>query len=133
MIAPMVISGCGFAIAIPAVTKAVVSSVEQGDIGKASGAFSTMRQLGGAFGVAILVAVFAAAGSYASGHAFSDGFAPAIGVSAGLSLAGAVAGLALPRRRAATQSAPARAVPALRDPAGRDYAPNPVNVASCGL
>jgi EmrB/QacA subfamily drug resistance transporter len=112
MIAPMVISGCGFAIALPAVTKAVVSSVAQGDIGKASGAFSTMRQLGGAFGVAILVAVFAAAGSYASGHAFSDGFAPAIGVSAGLALAGAVAGLALPRRRAATQSAPAHTVPA---------------------
>src|SRR6266851_2112964 len=42
MIAPMVISGCGFAIAIPAVTKAVVSSVAPNDIGKAAGAFSTM-------------------------------------------------------------------------------------------
>ena len=125
MIAPMVISGCGFAIAIPAVTKAVVSSVEQGDIGKASGAFSTMRQLGGAFGVAILVAVFAAAGSYASGHAFSHGFAPAIGVSAGLSLAGAVAGLALPRRRVPAGSAPAHAVPALETQApGLEYVAN---------
>jgi len=113
MIAPMVISGCGFAIAIPAVTKAVVSSVAQGDIGKASGAFSTMRQLGGAFGVATLVAVFAAAGSYASGHAFSDGFAPAMGVSAGLSLAGAVAGLVLPGRRVPAGSTAAHAVPAL--------------------
>jgi predicted MFS family arabinose efflux permease len=58
MIAPMVISGIGFAMAIPAVTKSVVSSVAPGDIGKASGAFSAMRQLGGAFGVAALVTVF---------------------------------------------------------------------------
>jgi len=102
MIAPMVVSGSGFAMAIPAVTKSVVSSVAPSDIGKASGAFSTMRQLGAAFGIAVLVAVFAAAGSYASARAFSAGFAPAIGVAAGLSLAGAIAGLALPRRRAAS-------------------------------
>jgi EmrB/QacA subfamily drug resistance transporter len=101
MIAPMVISGCGFALAIPAVTKAVVSSVAPGDIGKASGAFAAMRQLGGAFGVAALVTVFAAAGSYASARAFSDGFAPAIGVAAALSLAGLAAGLALPGRAGA--------------------------------
>jgi EmrB/QacA subfamily drug resistance transporter len=50
MIAPMVISGCGFAIATPAVTRSVVGSVAPGDIGEASGAFSAMRQLGGAFG-----------------------------------------------------------------------------------
>jgi len=119
MIAPMVISGAGFAIAIPAVTKSVVSSVAPDDIGKASGTFSTMRQLGGAFGIAIGVAVFTAAGSYASARAFSDGFAPAIGVAAGLSLAGAAAGLALPRRRAVSESAPAHAVPALETRLGR--------------
>jgi hypothetical protein len=77
----------------------VVSSVAPRDIGKASGTFSTMRQLGGAFGVAIGVAVFAAAGSYASPRAFSDGFVAAMGVAAGLALAGFVAALALPRRR----------------------------------
>jgi EmrB/QacA subfamily drug resistance transporter len=99
MVAPMVISGLGLAIAIPAVTKSVVGSVAAADIGKASGSFSTLRQLGGAFGVAALVAVFSAAGSYASAGAFSDGFAPAMGVAAALSLAGAAAGLALPQRR----------------------------------
>jgi EmrB/QacA subfamily drug resistance transporter len=119
MIAPMVISGCGFAMAIPAVTKSVVSSVAASDIGKASGAFSALRQLGGAFGVAALVAVFAAVGSYASAGAFSDGFAPAIGVAAGLSLAGAAAGLALPGRRAATQRPASRLAPAVKTPAGR--------------
>jgi EmrB/QacA subfamily drug resistance transporter len=119
MIAPMVISGCGFAMAIPAVTKSVVSSVAPSDIGKASGTFTTMRQLGGAFGIAIGVAVFSAAGSYASARAFSGGFTPAIGAAAGMSLAGAAAGLALPRRRAVTESAPAHAVPALETRAGR--------------
>jgi EmrB/QacA subfamily drug resistance transporter len=104
MIAPMVISGCGFAIAIPAITKSVVSSVAPRDIGKASGTFSTMRQLGGAFGVAIGVAVFAAAGSYASPRSFSDGFVPAMGVAAGLALAGFVAALVLPRRRRTADS-----------------------------
>jgi hypothetical protein len=63
-----------------------------------------MRELGGVFGIAVVVAVFASAGGYASAAAFTDGFAPAIGVAAGLSLAGAVAGLALPGRRAATEA-----------------------------
>ncbi len=88
LVAPLFISGAGLGLAIPAVTKAVVGSVPPGDIGKASGVFSTMRQLGGAFGVAILAAVFTSAGSYASAGAFSDGFAPALAAAAGLALAG---------------------------------------------
>jgi EmrB/QacA subfamily drug resistance transporter len=112
LIAPMVIMGAGVSMAFPAVQKAVMSAVAPGEIGKASGTYNTMRQLGGAFGVAIAVAVFAAAGSYASAQAFSDGFAPTLGVSAGLSLAGAIAGIALPRRREATAVAHAIAIPA---------------------
>jgi EmrB/QacA subfamily drug resistance transporter len=107
MLAPMMISGAGLALALPAVTKAVVGSVPPGDIGKASGAFSTMRQLGGAFGVAILAAVFAAAGSYASAAAFSDGFARATAAAAGLAFAGAIAALALPGQRTKAQPRPA--------------------------
>ena len=57
------------------------------------------RQLGGAFGVAVLVAVFTGAGSYASAEAFSDGFAAALAACAGLSLLGALASFALPRRQ----------------------------------
>jgi EmrB/QacA subfamily drug resistance transporter len=109
MIAPMFISGAGIGLAIPAATKAVIGAVPPGDIGKASGVFSTMRQLGGAFGVAILAAVFTAAGSYASPAAFSDGFAPALAAAAGLALAGGLAGLVLPGRRNQAESAPADA------------------------
>jgi EmrB/QacA subfamily drug resistance transporter len=111
MLAPLIVSGTGITLAMPAVTKAVVGSVPFRDIGKASGAFSTMRQLGGAFGVAILAAVFAAAGNYAAPAAFSDGFAPATFAAACLALAGAFAALALPRRHPAP-AAPAEAAPA---------------------
>jgi len=60
-----------------------------------------LRQLGGAFGVAILAAVFSHAGSFHSAQAFSDGFSPAMVVSAAFSLLGVFAGLLLPRRRSA--------------------------------
>jgi MFS family permease len=98
LVAPMSIVGVGFAIAIPAVTKSVTSNVAPPDIGKASGTYSTLRQLGGAFGVAVLAAVFAAVGGYASALAFSDGFTASLGVAAGIALAGSIAGAALPKR-----------------------------------
>jgi EmrB/QacA subfamily drug resistance transporter len=104
LVAPLVISGTGIAMASPAALSSVMSSVAPQFVGKASGAFSTLRQLGGAFGVAVLVAVFAAAGGYASPDEFSDGFAAALGACAGLSLLGALAGLARPARRGANES-----------------------------
>jgi hypothetical protein len=74
-----------------------------------------MRQLGGAFGVAVLVAVFAGAGGYSSAQAFNDGFVAATAAGAGLSVVGALAGIAVPRRGQAEGQDPARArvVPAL--------------------
>jgi MFS family permease len=99
MIAPMTVAGAGLAIAIPATAKSVVSAAAPADIGKASGAYSSVRQLGGAFGVAILVAVFAGAGSYASPHSFSNGYASAMAAAAALALLGALTGTALPRSR----------------------------------
>ena len=57
-----------------------------------------MRQLGGAFGVAVLGAAFAATGSYATPAAFSHGFTTAFAVAAGLALAGTAAGTILPGR-----------------------------------
>jgi MFS family permease len=107
---PLVLSGAGIAMSLPAAQSAVMSSVAPPDMGKASGSFSTMRQLGGAFGVAVLVAVFAATGTYASAQEFSDGFVAATVACAGLSLVGALAGSLLPGRQAPRQAAPARPV-----------------------
>jgi EmrB/QacA subfamily drug resistance transporter len=112
MVAPLVLSGAGFAIAIPAIQSAVIGSVAPQHMGKASGTLSTMRQLGGVFGVAILAAVFAAAGSYASTQAFTDGFVAAVGASGALALAGAFAGVVVPSRRATSRVRSKRIVPA---------------------
>jgi EmrB/QacA subfamily drug resistance transporter len=114
IVAPLILSGTGVAMSIPAAQSSVMTSVGPRDIGKASGVFSTMRQLGGAFGVALLVAVFAGTGSYSSPQAFSDGFVAATGACAGLSLIGAAAGLALPRHRepSGVQRADGHPVPA---------------------
>jgi EmrB/QacA subfamily drug resistance transporter len=105
LVAPLVISGAGIAMASPAAVSSVMSSIAPQFIGKASGTVNTLRQLGGAFGLAVLVAVFAAVGSYASPEEFSDGFAAAIGACAGLSLVGALAGFGLPARRGAAETA----------------------------
>jgi EmrB/QacA subfamily drug resistance transporter len=95
MVPPMILAGAGFAVAVTIAQRAVVGAVPMPDIGKASGTLSTIRQVGGAFGVALTVAVFARAGSHATPMAFSHGFAAANGVAAMLSLAGAAAGLFL--------------------------------------
>jgi EmrB/QacA subfamily drug resistance transporter len=96
LIAPMALAGAGFGLAIPAVTRAATSNVPPADIGRASGAYSMMRQLGGAFGVAILGAAFSVTGGYSSAAAFSDGFTTAFAVAAGIALAGAVVAAMLP-------------------------------------
>jgi EmrB/QacA subfamily drug resistance transporter len=102
-VVPSIVTGIGASIAIPPAQIAVVGAVGAGEIGKAAGANTMLRELGGVFGIAIVVAVFAAAGSYASPQAFADGFVPAIAASAALALAGALASLALPGRHPAPQ------------------------------
>jgi hypothetical protein len=67
--------------------------------GQASGANNAIRELGGVFGVAVLASIFSHYGGYGSGQAFVDGLNPAIWVGAAVVLAGAVAALAIPRRR----------------------------------
>ena len=102
LLGPFIVAGVGVSMAIPAAQNSVVGSVEDDDLGKASGANSMMRELGGVFGIAVAVAVFAANGSYHSSAHFIEGFAPAIRASAGFSLLGAVAAAFLPGRRSAS-------------------------------
>jgi EmrB/QacA subfamily drug resistance transporter len=110
LLGPFILAGVGVSMAIPAAQNSVVGSIGADAVGKAAGANSMMRELGGVFGIALAVAVFGGAGGYASATQFIDGFGPAIGVAAGLSLIGAIVGLALPKRRDA--AVPALAVPA---------------------
>ncbi|MCW2796850.1 MFS transporter [Nocardioides sp.] len=99
MLAPFIVAGVGVSMAIPAAQNSVIGSVDPDAIGKAAGVNSTMRELGGVFGISVAVAVFAGTGGYASAQAFVDGFAPAIGVAAGFAALGAIVALGLPARR----------------------------------
>ena len=118
LVAPLIVAGVGVSMAIPSGQNSVLGSVALEAVGKAAGANSMMRELGGVFGIAVAVAAFAGAGGYVSAAAFTDGFAAAMGVAAALSFAGAVAGLALPGRREATERRLARASPALEAEGG---------------
>jgi EmrB/QacA subfamily drug resistance transporter len=98
LILPFVVSGVGISMTIPSAQSAVIGAVPTAAIGAASGTFNTVRQLGGAFGIAITTAVFTARGGLGTAATFSDGFGYAIATAAALALAGAVVGLYLPRR-----------------------------------
>jgi EmrB/QacA subfamily drug resistance transporter len=115
LIAPMIVSGVGISMSFPAAQNSVVGSVPEDAVGKASGINTTMRELGGVFGIAIAVAMFAGAGSYASAQAFSDGFVAAIATSAGLSLLAAIAGSTLPSRRTISAAPLSSATPAFEE------------------
>ena len=119
LVVPLVLSGAGVAMSVPAAQSVVLGAVEPQDIGRASGAFSTLRQLGGTFGVAVLVAVFAGAGGYSSPQAFSNGFAPAIAVCGALALLAALAGAAIPARRPAAAARDLSAHVAPATPGGK--------------
>jgi len=97
---PLAIAGAGLSMAMPAAQSAVLGAVEPPDIGKVSGLFNALRQLGGLVGVALTATMFVRAGGYASAQEFSNGFAAALWTSALLSLAGAAMGMRLRGRQA---------------------------------
>ena len=115
---PSIVAGVGVSMAIPAAQSSVVGSFSLEEVGKAAGANSMMRELGGVFGVAVSAAVFAGAGSFASPEAFLDGFAPAVGVLAAFSALGATVALALPGRSRTDDAIPVSPVPALEGAGG---------------
>lgn len=115
LIPPFMVSGVGLSLAIPAAQSAVVGAATHALMGKAAGANSTLRELGGVLGIAVAVAVFAGTGGYGGPIAFTDGFAWAIGASAAFGLVGAVTSAWLPARRApsSVEVAPRAAIVAL--------------------
>jgi EmrB/QacA subfamily drug resistance transporter len=98
LIGPMMVAGTGMGLVFAPASAVVLQSVRVDDRGRASGANSTVREIGGALGIAVLASVFSRDGSYASPQAFVDGMAPAVWVGVAVVLAGAVAGLLIPRR-----------------------------------
>jgi EmrB/QacA subfamily drug resistance transporter len=97
----LTVAGVGTSLCFPTVANAVMSSVPMQEAGVASGTNSSLREVGGVFGVAVLAAVFTRHAVYASPSAFVDGFRPALFVGAALTAAGIIAALLAPGRPAA--------------------------------
>ena len=96
LLPPLLLTGIGTSAAIPAAQTALIRSVDESDIGKASGVNNTVQELAGAVGVAAAVAVFNSFGGYESPRTVSDGFRAAILACAVLTLTGMVAALVIP-------------------------------------
>jgi hypothetical protein len=100
-------------MAIPAAQSLALSSVQGPQVGAAAGAFSMLRQLGGAAGVAAMVAGFAGFGSYTNRSSFTDGFVAALVIGAALAAVAGIVGARVPTRRGRGRSGrapvPARA------------------------
>ncbi len=96
LVGPFLIAGAGMALFFAPIANVVLSAVRPQEEGKASGANSAIRELGGVFGVAVLASVFARYGGYGSGIDFVDGLTPALWIGAGVVAAGAVAALGIP-------------------------------------
>jgi EmrB/QacA subfamily drug resistance transporter len=108
-VVPFVIAGVGISMAIPTVPTSALSAVPQADVGLASGVTNTMQRFGGAFGIALVSAVFAANGHLGTAASFTAGYRPGMLGAAALSLLGAIAALAIARRRPAAAAAMADA------------------------
>jgi MFS family permease len=95
----LAIAGTGTSFCFPTVANAIMGSVPLAEAGVASGTNSTIRELGGVLGVAVLASVFARHGVYTSHRAFVDGFTSAIWVAVGFSAAGVLAATLTAARR----------------------------------
>jgi EmrB/QacA subfamily drug resistance transporter len=114
---PLLVAGVGVSMPFATVGNTAVSAVSPADMGKASGANSTVLTLGGTFGIAVVTAVFAAHGHVGTPAGFIAGFRPALGLAAVFALLGALSALAVGRRSpAAAQPKRAPAQPAAMQP-----------------
>lgn len=111
LVAPFVVCGVGMSLFFAPIANIVLGSVRPIQQGQASGANNAIRELGGVLGIAVLAAVFSATGSYASPQAFTDGLVPATWVAAVIVGVGALAALAIPRRREPAPVVRAEAAP----------------------
>ncbi|MGP4113272.1 DHA2 family efflux MFS transporter permease subunit [Streptomyces sp. 4N509B] len=95
-----VLCGAGMAMFFAPTGAMVMGSVAEEEQGIASGVNNSLREVGGALGVAALASVFSSQGGYESPQAFTDGLVPAVWVGVAALLAAAAAILVAPGRRA---------------------------------
>jgi MFS family permease len=105
LVPPMVVAGLGMGLVFAPLSAVVLGSVRPDEFGKASGANNTVREVGGALGIAVLVTVFQ---GYAddtvvrspadAAQAFVNGMVPAVWVGVAVVILGAIAAAFIPRR-----------------------------------
>jgi EmrB/QacA subfamily drug resistance transporter len=111
LVPPMVLAGLGMGLVFAPLSAVVLGSVRPDEFGKASGANNTVREVGGALGIAVLVTVFQGYADSSAGpaQAFVDGMVPAVWVGVAVVALGAVAAAFIPRRlRPAAEPTPHR-------------------------
>lgn len=99
LVGPMIVAGVGMGFVFAPTAAVVLGSVAKHHAGKASGANATVREIGGALGIAVLSTVFTAHGSTRGQREFVDGLHPAVWVGVAVVFAGALCALAVPRRQ----------------------------------
>ena len=104
LVPPLILAGIGMGLVLSPATAVVLGAVRPHEHGKASGATNTIREIGGALGVAVLTTVFR--GPFRTttiwspvdyAHAFVAGMTPATLVGVAVVLAGAIIALFVPR------------------------------------
>ncbi|MFE9674130.1 MFS transporter [Streptomyces sp. NPDC006259] len=105
MVAPMIVAGTGMGLVFAPTAAVVLGSVAKEHAGKASGANTTVREIGGALGIAVLSTVFVAHGGMRGPQEFVDGLRPAVWVGVAVVMLGAVCALGIPRRPGAGAAA----------------------------
>ncbi|WP_327255776.1 MFS transporter [Streptomyces sp. NBC_01244] len=105
-VGPFVLAGAGMGLVFAPTAMVVMSSVPPQMAGKASGANTTVRELGGALGIAVATSIFSGSGSYDTPQHFTDGMIPGLWVGAAVLAAGALVALAIPRPRKAAAGQP---------------------------
>ncbi|WP_020672323.1 DHA2 family efflux MFS transporter permease subunit [Amycolatopsis nigrescens] len=97
LVVPFVLAGVGMGLTFAPLANLALSGVPRNEQGIASGASSTVRELGVAVGVAVLGSVFAANGGYRDQASFVAGLVPALATGAVVVALGAVVAFLLPR------------------------------------
>uniref|UniRef100_UPI0015F04062 MFS transporter n=1 Tax=Streptomyces shenzhenensis TaxID=943815 RepID=UPI0015F04062 len=112
LIPALVLCGLGMTFYFTPTANMVMSAVDAGERGMASGAISALRELGGVLGIAVLASVFSAHGDLTTPDRFTDGMTPAVWTGVALIACGALAVLLVPRRpRDGSSAGPEAAVP----------------------
>ncbi|HZU12412.1 MAG TPA: DHA2 family efflux MFS transporter permease subunit [Chloroflexota bacterium] len=107
-----ILGGVGMGLTFAPLSAAVINAIAPNLEGQASGAYNSIRELGGVFGIAILGAVFQHIVTVPTAASFMAGFRVAVFAGAGIVTAGVLLSVLLPAASAARSQAavPAEAV-----------------------